>query len=135
MGPIVFYPGSELAHTGVKCFLRNGLLVLEGQPVDNLRYSIDISKTFARYLKKHLVLESSLQLDLSHNALCGVYSSGAGSHSLVGINALAEMLRQNSVLRQLNLSGNWLGIDGFAELTMVLPITRRPNIHATLSQH
>jgi hypothetical protein len=52
------------------------------------------------------------RLDISDNTLCGKISDGSGTYNGAGVAALSDMLRANSVLKELNMSKNYIGKSG-----------------------
>ena len=65
-----------------------------------------------------------MQLDLSHNQLCGLYALGRGracingTYTTEGITAIVNSLRVNRSLTHLSLGDNHLGDDGVEALSV-----------------
>jgi hypothetical protein len=59
-------------------------------------------------------------LDISDNMLCGLYSDGSGTYDGSGVEALSEMLKINSVLKELNMSKIYIGPEGAKVLSLGL---------------
>ena len=57
-----------------------------------------------------------LQLDLSDNQLCGKDRWGRGTHTAEGITAIADALRVNGGLTELNIAGNSIKDEGITAI-------------------
>jgi hypothetical protein len=55
---------------------------------------------------------SALQLDLSHNELCGLNYRGEGTYTAEGITAIANALKVTSSMTHLDVRVNSLGEEG-----------------------
>ena len=49
------------------------------------------------------------QLNLSRNLLCGLDPRGRGTYTAEGITALADALKNNNIMKELNIASNNLG--------------------------
>ena len=56
---------------------------------------------------------SALQLDLSHNKLCGLDYRGKGTYTAEGITAIANALKVTTSVTECNLRDNKLGVEGW----------------------
>ena len=62
------------------------------------------------------------QINLSDNQLCGLNDEGDGTYDAVGIGAIADALRINASLTDLNLESNQLGPEGGVALAEALRV-------------
>jgi hypothetical protein len=60
------------------------------------------------------------RLDISDSMLCGLYSDGSGTYNDAGVAALSDMLKGNSVLKELNMSKTYIGPEGAKVLSLGL---------------
>jgi hypothetical protein len=60
------------------------------------------------------------RLDISDNMVCGLYSDGSGTYNGTGVAALSDMVKVNSVLKELNMSKNYIGPEGATVLSLGL---------------
>jgi hypothetical protein len=60
------------------------------------------------------------QLDISDNMLCGLYFDGSGTYNGAAVAALSDMLKVNSVLKELNMSKTYVGPEGAKVLSLGL---------------
>jgi hypothetical protein len=63
-------------------------------------------------------------LDISDNTLCGLYSNGRGTYNGAGVEALSDLLKVNSVLKELNMSKTYIGPEGAKVLSLGLSVNR-----------
>ena len=61
-----------------------------------------------------------MQIDISHNELCGLNWRGEGTYTTVGIEAIADALRVTASLTDLNLFYNSIGSEGGVALAGAL---------------
>jgi hypothetical protein len=59
-------------------------------------------------------------LDISDNILCGLYSDGSGTFNGAGVAALSDLLKVNSVLKELKMSRTYIGSEGAKVLSLGL---------------
>jgi hypothetical protein len=59
-------------------------------------------------------------LDISDNILCGLYSDGSGTFNGAGVAALSDLLKVNSVLKELMMSRTYIGSEGAKVLSLGL---------------
>jgi Ran GTPase-activating protein (RanGAP) involved in mRNA processing and transport len=52
------------------------------------------------------------RLDISENMLCTLFGDGSGTYNGAGVAALSDMLKSNSVLKELKMSKNCIGSEG-----------------------
>ena len=71
---------------------------------------------------------SALQLDLSHNELCGLAYRGEGTYTAEGITAIANALKVTASLTECNLRGNRLGVEGWTIIFNALRDSPTSNI-------
>jgi hypothetical protein len=59
-------------------------------------------------------------LHINDNMLCGLYFDGSGTYNGVGVAALSDLLKDNSVLKELNMSTTYIGPEGAKVLSLGL---------------
>jgi hypothetical protein len=59
-------------------------------------------------------------LDISDNELCGLHSDSSGTYNGAGVAALSDLLKVNSVLKELNMSKTYMGPEGAKVLSLSL---------------
>jgi Ran GTPase-activating protein (RanGAP) involved in mRNA processing and transport len=59
-------------------------------------------------------------LDIGDNMLCDLYSDGSGTYNGAGVAALSDVLKVNSVLKELNMSKASIGPEGAKVLSLGL---------------
>jgi hypothetical protein len=59
-------------------------------------------------------------LDISDNMLCGLYFDGSGTYNGAGVAALSYLLKVNSVLKELNMSKNYISPEGAKVMSLGL---------------
>jgi Leucine-rich repeat (LRR) protein len=60
------------------------------------------------------------RLNISDNMLCMLYSDGSGTYNGAGVAALSDMLKSNSMLKELKMSKTYIGSEGAKVLSLGL---------------